>query len=726
MDESLRGLERRARAGDREAARAWLAAVRRAGGQEHPWARAVTSLIAGDARGLAEDDPAWQGLARAAALFVAEPLFAGAAAGQPCPEAATLLADLRACATCPCYDHEPEVAARGTQLEERLQLAVPPDRQPWADPPQPLTPGALAAARALAWAARAGPGAGRRAAAEAAVREALLALAAADPAPRDPAPPGSAPPGAAHGRAPDRAPDRAAHDRAAHDRAAHDRAAHDRAPDRPAHDRAPPDGAIPEPGPEHLERLLRQLLPPTAAQDFPAAHSMDTNWFAADGDGHLAMFSTGSNGALPQGAYADPDLHWTAPELLGPLPGSAWWLDLVGSAPPLPDAPAPGLAVPADPRGPLGALWSLPAGRWTPRPAQPPIPPPHLPPPPSPPGQPWRHALVLLEDPGPLEPALSSGAARLIDLPGPLAVHVDRLDVALHEALHTPTSAAPEGPCLGCRVQFHPLQVRQDPQLQWRDLTRPAPLGLFSYAHAIEAWGVAGPYGRTAVPFTPLRLSQLPARLAQGLFGLRFPGVCFQELVLFQPARLVPCRAHPRDALEEDLRTRIPLRGRLDPPAMGWLVLAGREGEPDTPVTPTLSGLGHEDLAALSEWLTGEDHLRPFGEPLGPPQGGQPQSSRQAGQQQSSRQAGQQQSSRQAGQQQSPRPAGQPVWQLPEALTIPLSALADAQRPQLERWWRAWSGDAAGSVDGATLFHLLREASWRARAEGRALLLRQR
>ena len=36
--------------------------------------------------------------------------------------------------------------------------------------------------------------------------------------------------------------------------------------------------------------------------DFPAAHSMDTQWFAVDKDGQVAYFDTGENGAVPNGA----------------------------------------------------------------------------------------------------------------------------------------------------------------------------------------------------------------------------------------------------------------------------------------------------------------------------------------------------------------------------------------------------------------------------------------
>ena len=35
---------------------------------------------------------------------------------------------------------------------------------------------------------------------------------------------------------------------------------------------------------------------PTPPEDFPAAHSMDTDWFAVDVDGRLAYFDSGEVG----------------------------------------------------------------------------------------------------------------------------------------------------------------------------------------------------------------------------------------------------------------------------------------------------------------------------------------------------------------------------------------------------------------------------------------------
>jgi hypothetical protein len=44
------------------------------------------------------------------------------------------------------------------------------------------------------------------------------------------------------------------------------------------------------------------------SDDFPAAHSMDTTWFAVDGKGHVAFFRTGENGHAPHQAEDGFDL----------------------------------------------------------------------------------------------------------------------------------------------------------------------------------------------------------------------------------------------------------------------------------------------------------------------------------------------------------------------------------------------------------------------------------
>jgi hypothetical protein len=44
--------------------------------------------------------------------------------------------------------------------------------------------------------------------------------------------------------------------------------------------------------------------------DYPAAHSMDTTWYAVDGAGHVAVFLSGEQGPVPLGADPDKHLGW--------------------------------------------------------------------------------------------------------------------------------------------------------------------------------------------------------------------------------------------------------------------------------------------------------------------------------------------------------------------------------------------------------------------------------
>src|SRR5688572_22263668 len=55
--------------------------------------------------------------------------------------------------------------------------------------------------------------------------------------------------------------------------------------------------------------------------DYPAAHSMDTFWFAVDRDGHVAMFSSGEAGAVPVEGYLGEEWGETL-EGLKKLPGA--------------------------------------------------------------------------------------------------------------------------------------------------------------------------------------------------------------------------------------------------------------------------------------------------------------------------------------------------------------------------------------------------------------------
>jgi hypothetical protein len=69
-------------------------------------------------------------------------------------------------------------------------------------------------------------------------------------------------------------------------------------------------------------------------QDFPAAHSMDTEWFAVDHDGRVGVFYSGENGLVPQGVHAygpgeaaDEILEWHTPASEHPHPPRYGWVD---------------------------------------------------------------------------------------------------------------------------------------------------------------------------------------------------------------------------------------------------------------------------------------------------------------------------------------------------------------------------------------------------------------
>lgn len=50
-------------------------------------------------------------------------------------------------------------------------------------------------------------------------------------------------------------------------------------------------------------------------ENYPAAHSMDTDWFAVDEDGHVALFDSGEPGAVPK-SIASPDHGYDALKLI--------------------------------------------------------------------------------------------------------------------------------------------------------------------------------------------------------------------------------------------------------------------------------------------------------------------------------------------------------------------------------------------------------------------------
>src|SRR5438105_611048 len=72
--------------------------------------------------------------------------------------------------------------------------------------------------------------------------------------------------------------------------------------------------------------------------DFPAAHSMDSCWFAVDRDGHVGYFSTGEAGAMPAVGVTEDAADELLTRLLETLPRGEAIHDPGGHA--LPGQPA--------------------------------------------------------------------------------------------------------------------------------------------------------------------------------------------------------------------------------------------------------------------------------------------------------------------------------------------------------------------------------------------------
>jgi hypothetical protein len=237
-------------------------------------------------------------------------------------------------------------------------------------------------------------------------------------------------------------------------------------------------------------------------QDYPAAHSMDTAWYAVDRDGHVAFFWSGEAGAVPAGA-ADEETN----------------LDLVRAS-------RPGGEVVYDLRGLVLPGREAPGGdhvRLT--------------------GDGGREVFLFLDSAGAVREELAAGAARLFPATSGVGVYFERLagEVAarLHEAGH----------CLGC---FHSYDVGLFSLESEHD---PATMGLFVYDHLCENW-TSGPYGRARFPRSPLHVDQLPPAVREQVLQVRFPTLCFQDTTHIQPVEHMECASWEQDYLTVDGKER--------------------------------------------------------------------------------------------------------------------------------------------------------------------------
>ena len=223
--------------------------------------------------------------------------------------------------------------------------------------------------------------------------------------------------------------------------------------------------------------------------DYPAAHSMDTTFFAVDRDGHVALFNTGEAGCVPENACQNENILRT---LTGVLPRCEIIYD-----------PA-GYRLPGSKRM---------AGYWSPGLGYP--------------------VLMFLSSLDAVREDLAAGTAVTVRATTDNVVFWRELSEERHEALIA------NGHCLGGSYLFDPEDDTEDEE---RIRPNPSAYGLFYYDHLTENW-ISGPYGRQRIPAQPVHVDQLPPTVRNEFKSFVFDKLRFTEAPHVQPMEHAPCHS---------------------------------------------------------------------------------------------------------------------------------------------------------------------------------------
>jgi hypothetical protein len=243
--------------------------------------------------------------------------------------------------------------------------------------------------------------------------------------------------------------------------------------------------------------------------DFPAAHSMDTQWFAVDKDGHVGCFQSGEAGAVPTGAYAGDEAYALGRRLARLLPRCPAAFDLAGRL------------MPGHQREGEDHAHSLRLD---------------------------YPVLMFLKSLDPVQEALASGQAVAVPSGDGPAVTFQHLPAELVQRIHE------AGACRGCFFLFG---------LLGEERFEPASHGLYEYSHLTENW-ISGPYGRVARPVQPLHVDQLPPDLRKLIGGMRFDKLSFAETAHLQPLDHTECVSWEAAWLDVTGTKVRPIPGRED------------------------------------------------------------------------------------------------------------------------------------------------------------------
>jgi hypothetical protein len=254
--------------------------------------------------------------------------------------------------------------------------------------------------------------------------------------------------------------------------------------------------------------------------DFPAAHSMDSCWFAVDKDGRVGFFTTGEAGAQPTAGLVGDPAEQAITRLARALPTCDTLVDLRGRL--LPYRKNGGI------RHTFGAM---------------PVP-----------------TVMFLDALEPIRADLAAGRATELKAKDGFAVVWSELTDADYDRLH---DGDPEL-CRGCYWRFNLVTDPDDPR---PNLARH---GIYTF-EALGTNATAYPYGLSESPVVPVHVDQLPPDLRARVREVTFAALSFAETPVFQPAEHVPCVSY--DEAYEDMRGQShPLPGVIDHAAVDEIV----------------------------------------------------------------------------------------------------------------------------------------------------------
>jgi hypothetical protein len=231
--------------------------------------------------------------------------------------------------------------------------------------------------------------------------------------------------------------------------------------------------------------------------DYPAAHSMDTTWFAIDNDGNVAVFETGESGCVPEGAYTDDG--YTMQGEISALPPKGFKFD---------------------PDGFGESQYST-----------------HVEVDDIPEGAEGLELFMFLSDLVPVNDLLARLNSEQIGSSKGQAVRLRATDRSAFAELHAREA------CNGC----------------YRDWSEGggneiASHGAYRYEHTCENW-IAGPYARATIPNQPLTIEEIPKSIRDK--AIAFDGR-FADTLKLQPAEHWSCTSWESGWLSADGKTARP------------------------------------------------------------------------------------------------------------------------------------------------------------------------